>query len=133
MESFCNWWNCCMWEVNLRRNDLLLTFLSALLLAVSRLPLHLGWLVFIAWIPLLQVFERGVEKARQLLLMGFIMSLVYVLIVFYWFALVTLPGLLGMVVLYTLVYSLLFLAINRSFRSLPCWRYAGFISLLLTF
>ena len=59
-----------MWEVSLRRNDLLLTFLSALLLAVSRLPLHLGWLVFIAWIPLLQVFERGVEKSRQLLLMG---------------------------------------------------------------
>jgi len=122
-----------MWEVNLRRNDLLLTFLSALLLAVSRLPLHLGWLVFIAWIPLLQVFERGVEKARQLLLMGFIMSLVYVLIVFYWFALVTLPGLIGMVLLYTLVYYLLFLAINRIFRSLPGWRYAGFISLLLTF
>ncbi|NMD13206.1 MAG: apolipoprotein N-acyltransferase, partial [Candidatus Cloacimonetes bacterium] len=103
----------------MRRNDLLLTFLSALLLAVSRLPLHLGWLVFIAWIPLLQVFERGVEKARQLLLMGFIMSLVYVLIVFYWFALVTLPGLIGMVLLYTLVYYLLFLAINRIFRSLP--------------
>ena len=48
-----------MWEVNLRRNDLLLTFLSALLLAVSRLPLHLGWLVLIALIPLLQFFEMG--------------------------------------------------------------------------
>lgn len=117
----------------MRRNDLLLTLLTGLLVALSRLPLHLGWLVFLAWIPLLHVFERGVEKPRQLLRMGFCMALVYVLIVFYWFALVTIPGLIGMVLLYTLVYFLFFSAINRIYRTLPRWRYLGFIALLITF
>ena len=68
----------------MKRNDLLLTLLSALLLALSRLPLHLGWLVFFAWLPLLRVFERGRASSRDLLRMGFIMSVAYCAIVYYW-------------------------------------------------
>ncbi|MBW6513883.1 MAG: apolipoprotein N-acyltransferase [Candidatus Syntrophosphaera sp.] len=117
----------------MRRNDLLLTFLGALMLALSRLPLHLGWLVFFAWLPYLHVFERGVDSRIQLLRMGFVTSVVYILIVFYWFALVTVPGLIGMVILYTFVYYLFFWAINRIFRTLPFFRYAGFIALIITF
>ena len=117
----------------MKRNDLLLTFLSALLLALSRLPLHLGWLVFFAWLPLLAVFERGAAKSRDLLRMGFIMSVVYCAIVFYWFYLVTLPGLLSVMIVYTFVYYLIFYGINRIFRTLPRWRYLGFLSLLITF
>lgn len=117
----------------MRRNDLLLTLLGVLMLALSRLPLHLGWLVFFAWIPYLHIFERGVASKRQLLLMGFITSVVYLLIVFYWFALVTKAGLIGMIGLYTLVYYLLFAGINRIYRNLTHWRYVGFIALLVTF
>lgn len=117
----------------MRRHDLLLTFLGALMLALSRLPLHLGWLVFFAWLPYLHIFERGVESRNQLLRMGFVTSMVYVLIVLYWFALVTIPGLIGMVILYTFVYYLFFWAMNRIYRMLPFFRYIGFIALLLTF
>ena len=117
----------------MRRNDLLLTFLGALMLALSRLPWHLGWLVFFAWLPYLHVFERGVEHRRQLLRMGFVTSLVYVLIMFNWIALVTVPGLVGMVLLYTVVFYLLFVCINRIYRAWPFWRYVGFVSLLLAF
>ncbi len=117
----------------MRRNDLLLTLLGVLMLALSRLPLHLGWLVFLAWLPYLYIFERGVPKGRQLLAMGFITSAVYNLIVFYWFSLVTVPGLVGMILLYTLVWYLLFTCVNRIYRTLPRWRYLGFTALVLTF
>ena len=84
----------------MRRRNLLLTFLSALMLALSRLPFHLGWMVFFAWVPLLYVFETGKAKSGDLLRMGFIMSIVYVSIVFYWVTLVTIPGLIGMIAFY---------------------------------
>ncbi len=117
----------------MRRNELILTLASALLLAVSRLPLHLGWLVFFGWVPLLHVFERGVARRSRLLKMGFVMAAAYILIVFYWFGLVTVPGLIGMVLLFTGVYYLCFYAIERIFRTLPAVRYLGFVAVMLTF
>lgn len=117
----------------MRRNDLMLAFLGALMLAISRLPIYLGWLVFFAWLPYLHVFERGVEKPSQLLRMGFVTSFVYNVIVFYWFAYVTIPGLIGMIILYTFVYFAFFWAIERIYRLLPKWRYVGFVALMLTF
>lgn len=117
----------------MKRNDLLLTFLSALLLALSRLPLHLGWLVFVAWLPLLHLFENRELRSGVLLRMGCVMSLVYISIMFYWFSLVTVPGLLSMMILYTFLYYLVFYGINRIFKTLPRWRYLGFVSILVTF
>ena len=61
----------------MRRRNLLLTALSALMLALSRLPLHLGWMVFFAFLPLLYIFETGTAKSGDLLRMGFIMSILY--------------------------------------------------------
>ncbi len=117
----------------MKRGDLLLTFLGALMLALSRLPIHLGWLVFFAWIPYLVIFERGIEKPRHLLGMGFITSLVYILIVLNWISLVTVPGLVGMIILYTFAYFAIFWSVYRIFRRLPLLRYLGFIILLITF
>ncbi len=122
-----------MHGVKMRRADLLLVFIGALMLALSRLPLHLGWLVFFAWIPYLHIFERGDSKPMQMLRFGFITSVVYVLIVFRWIGIVTVPGLFGMVALFTLVYFLLFSAIQRTYRALPYWRYPAFIAWIITF
>jgi apolipoprotein N-acyltransferase len=117
----------------MRRRNLLLTALSALMLALSRLPLHLGWMVFFAFLPLLYIFETGTAKSGDLLRMGFIMSIIYTSIVFYWIALVTIPGLIGIMIFYGFVYYILFYAINRIFLVLPRWRYLGFISIMITF
>ncbi|MDD4223731.1 MAG: apolipoprotein N-acyltransferase [Candidatus Cloacimonetes bacterium] len=117
----------------MKRNDLLLTLLSALLLALSRLPLHLGWLVFFAWLPLLRVFERGQASSRDLLRMGFVMSLVYCAIVFYWLVYVNPGAILGVTLVYIFAYYLVFYGINRIFRTLPRWRWLGFLSILITF
>ena len=88
----------------MKRNDLLLTLLSALLLALSRLPLHLGWLVFFAWLPLLRVFERGRASSRVLLRMGFIMSVDYCAIVYYWLVYVNPGAILGVMLVYIFIY-----------------------------
>ncbi|HPH61473.1 MAG TPA: apolipoprotein N-acyltransferase, partial [Candidatus Syntrophosphaera sp.] len=117
----------------MKRNDLLLTLLSALLLALSRLPLHLGWLVFFAWLPLLQVFERGRASSRDLLRMGFIMSVAYCAIVYYWLVYVNPGAILGVMLVYIFIYYLVFYGINRIFRTLPRWRWLGFLSILITF
>ena len=117
----------------MKRNDLLLTALSALLLALSRLPLHLGWLVFFAWLPLLRVFERGQASSRDLLRMGFIMSVVYCGIVFYWLFYVHPGALPGVMLVYIFAYYLVFYGINRIFLTLPRWRWVGFLSILITF
>ncbi len=122
-----------MREAAMKRNDLLLTFLSALLLGLSRLPLHLGWLVFFAWLPLLGVFERGEASSRELLRMGLVMSVVYCSLVFYWLVFVTPAALLGVILVYVFAYYLVFYGINRIFRTLPRWRWLGFVSVLITF
>ena len=122
-----------MREAAMKRNNLLLTFLSALLLAMSRLPLHLGWLVFFAWLPLLWVFERGRASSRELLRMGFVMSVVYCSLLFYWLVYVTPAALLGVTLVYVFAYYLVFYGINRIFRALPRWRWLGFVSILITF
>ena len=90
----------------MKRDNLLLTLMSALLLALSRLPLHLGWLVFFAWLPLLRVFERGEARSLDLLRMGFIMSLIYCGIVFYWLIYVNPGAILGVMLFYVFAYYL---------------------------
>jgi apolipoprotein N-acyltransferase len=116
-----------------RRADHLLILLGSVLLALSRLPLHLGWLVFLGWIPFLYVFERGVERVSRLWRMSFILAAVYVLVVMYWIGEVTLPGLIGIELFYVVEYFLVFYAVRRIFAVLPRWRYHGFVALLILF
>jgi apolipoprotein N-acyltransferase len=119
--------------IQMRRNDLILTVAGALMLALSRLPIHLGWLVFFAWVPYIHMFRKGIAKPKQIWLMAAITAVIYDLIVFYWFALVTVPGLIGVVLFYTAVYFVIFYSINRIYRVMPKWGFLGFIALILTF
>lgn len=110
--------------------SLLWILLSALLLSLSRLPLHLGWLVFVGWIPLLFVLERKKVKLWQA---GAIFSVVYVGVVMYWIAGVTFFGLIGIAIVYFLYYWLCFYAIKR-ISGISRWLfYPGFISVMLSF
>ncbi len=117
----------------MKLRELVLTFLSALLLALSRLPLHLGWLVFFAWLPLLRVFSTPDLRSRDLLRMGFFMSLTYCGIVFYWLVYVHPGALPGVMLVYVFAYYLVFYGINHIFRALPRWGWLGFLSILITF
>lgn len=107
--------------------------LSALCLSVSRIPLHLGFLVFAAFIPLFWFFQRRSYKAWELLRAASIFSAVFIMIVLYWISEVTPGGLIGIFIIYTLVYWLLFYAIQRISRIFPAWRYVAFTSLFITF
>lgn len=107
--------------------------LSVLLLSVSRIPLRLGFLVFGAFIPLLWFFERRVYRTRELLGAAAVFSAVFVGIVLSWISEVTPGGLIGIFVIYTLVYWLLFYAVQRIGRVLPAWRYVALASLFVAF
>lgn len=110
--------------------SLLLAVFSALLLSLSRLPLHLGWLVFVAWIPLLVSLERKDFKPVKAALS---FSIIQIGIVFYWIAEVTPGGLVGIVILYFLYYLLSFYFVKRIWDALPKYRYLGFVAILLSF
>jgi apolipoprotein N-acyltransferase len=111
----------------------LLVLASVVMLSLSRLPFYLGWLVFFAWIPLLMVLEEQRYRYKHLLLMGLIYATLYSLIVLNWIALVTGPGLFGIIIFYALYFSLLFYAMQRVMRAFPSWRYVSFAMLAVVF
>ena len=86
--------------------------LSALLLGLSRLPLHLGFLVLFAFLPLLNLLAKPATK-KQLLLAGFSFSAVYALVSLHWLTLVTPGGYVGIFPLFTVYFFLLFFLVNR--------------------
>ncbi|PKN72805.1 MAG: apolipoprotein N-acyltransferase [Candidatus Cloacimonetes bacterium HGW-Cloacimonetes-3] len=104
--------------------------LSAVLISLSRLPLHLGWLVFVGWIPLLHFMD--VSKCK-LWKAAALFAVIYVGSIFYWIADVTPGGLVGVVVLYFLHYLLVFYLIKRIGDVLPKYRFMGFVAVLLSF
>jgi apolipoprotein N-acyltransferase len=104
--------------------------LSAILISLSRLPLHLGWLVFVGWIPLLHFMEVSSSKLWKA---AALFAVIYIGIIFYWIAEVTPGGLVGIVILYFLFYWLVFYLIKRIGEVIPKYRYAGFVALLLSF
>ena len=58
--------------------------LSALLLSLSRLPLHTGFLVFVAFIPLLAYISQSKHRTKELLISGIIFSAIQISMVFLW-------------------------------------------------
>ncbi|MDD4034807.1 MAG: apolipoprotein N-acyltransferase [Candidatus Cloacimonetes bacterium] len=110
-----------------------LIILSALLLSVSRLPLHTGFLVFVAFIPLLHYINRKQTRFKELLLAGLIFSTIQILIVFYWIGSVTIGGLIGICLLFGLFYSVLFWMLHRIWHRLPGLRFLAFVALFISF
>lgn len=110
-----------------------LVFLSALILSLSRLPLYLGWAVLSAFFPLLLWINKRKRKAGELIVAALIFCLVQIVLVFYWIGSVTWPGLVGIWLLFTLYYWVVFLGLNRIWHHAPKLRYIGFVSLFISF
>ncbi len=111
---------------------LIYALLTALGLTLSRLPLHLGFLVFGAWIPMLSVFDQGRHTRLHLLYMALIFAAVYCGVLLYWIGGVTLIGLTGIFVAYIVLYYTVLYAIQRVWHIVPRWRYPGLICILLS-
>jgi len=104
--------------------------LSALMVSLSRLPLHLGFLVFVGWIPLLHFLF---QKKAKLWAAAALFSAIYIGIVFYWISDVTPVGLVGIAIIYFLFYWLAFYLIRRIGTAIPGLKYWAFIAVLLSF
>jgi len=116
----------------MRLRHLLYALLTALGLTLSRLPLYLGFVVFIAWIPVLQVFEQGRLARLRLLYMALIFAVVYCSVLLYWIGAVTPLGLLGIFLAYTGFYFTVFYALQRIWQNWRRWRYIGFVCVLIS-
>ncbi|MEF3694427.1 MAG: apolipoprotein N-acyltransferase [Candidatus Cloacimonadota bacterium] len=106
--------------------------IATLLLSLSRLPLHLGFLSVFAWLPLLWYFDLRYHKLRELFVAALLFCGVFTASVLYWIATVTLPGLIGIWVIHSLFYTLAFYAIQRVWNNLPKFRYPIFVAVLLS-
>jgi len=96
-----------------------LMVLSALLLGMSRLPIHLGFVAGIAMIPLFYYFEENSRSWKQSILDSALFSITYTIVALHWIGLVTLPGLPGIMLLYTINFTLLFRAMYFIRQKLP--------------
>ncbi len=106
--------------------------LTALFSSVSRLPVYLNWTVFLAFVPLLYFFEKASHKPWHLLVGAALYSAFYVPPLLYWIAHVTLPGLFGIVLLYTLYFFITFYVIGQIYRYLHRLRYVGFVAVMIS-
>ena len=112
---------------------LILTFASVLLLSIARLPIHMGWVVFIAWIPVAHALQTKDLKLKNIILMAAIWAVTYTAIVLNWIALVTLGGLFGIMLFYTVAFSIFFYFSHLIWRKMPKWGWLGFICLMISF
>jgi apolipoprotein N-acyltransferase len=110
-----------------------LPLIAALLLSLSRLPLYLGWLVFIAFVPLLSYFEIKQRSVKEDIISALIFSLVQIALVYYWIALVTWGGLIGIWLIFALYYFVCFRILQRIWYRLPCLRMPAFLSIFISF
>lgn len=77
--------------------------LSALALGLSRYPGAMGIFVFISLIPLFRFFDSGKKTGLQLFRAGALFSFVNILVAYHWIGLVTIPGVIGIIILFSLL------------------------------
>lgn len=115
-------------------SELLLILLSAAMAGISRLPLHTGWLAFVAYIPLLYYFAKSDRMQRgygTLLKHAFIYSAVNISLWMHWIWGVTSPGFVGIILLFALYYFVLFIVLRLLWVKLPRLRYVSFVVLFI--
>lgn len=110
-----------------------LPVLASLLVSISRIPLYLGFLVFLGFIPLLMYFAQEERSFRKLFGAALLYALVQIGIVFYWIGSVTLPGLVGIWLIYAVYYAVSFYIVQRVWYRLPAWRYVAFACVYVSF
>lgn len=116
----------------------ILPVLSALLLGLSRYPLKLNFVVFFAFIPFLYLIDYDVKrylpfKRRKILKAALCFSTTYTLVTLYWISVVTVPGFLGLFILFGFYFYILYLVIFKVKSCFPKWGYLIFISAWIAF
>ena len=106
--------------------------LAAVLLALSRLPLHLGFLVFFGLIPLFSYFEEN-RNNKDFIKGALVFSFFYTLVCLHWIVFVTTPGFFGMIIIIGLYFSILFYLIGNIWKALPRVKYVAFLCFWLSF
>jgi apolipoprotein N-acyltransferase len=96
--------------------------IAGLLLGISRLPLGLGFLVFFAFIPIISLLKKT-STYKQLFKAAVIFSFVYTAVCLHWISLVTAPGLIGMFILFSIYFFLIFALIYFISKNHPHFLY----------
>ncbi len=106
--------------------------LAALLMAFSRLPFPFGWLVFFGFIPLFSFFGEG-RNVKAQIKAGIVFAVVYTLVSLHWISLVTIGGFIGLFIIFSLYFFLLFILINSAWKRFPKMRLLAFLCFWMAF
>ena len=102
-----------------------LPLIAGLLYALSRLPLHSGWISFLVFLPLMFMFDRQVLKWWQLIVSALAFSALSTPLLYSWVTLVTPFGLFGMFLLFSWYYFWVFYVVQRIWHSVPKLKFWG--------
>ncbi|MCK4980842.1 MAG: apolipoprotein N-acyltransferase, partial [Candidatus Delongbacteria bacterium] len=106
--------------------------LAGTLLGLSRLPIHLGFLVFFAFIPLFYFFRKQ-RKKKEIFFASAAFSSAYTLVCLHWISLVTFPGYLGIFILFAVYFYIVFQLYYFIKQQNPKFSYLGFILIWISF
>ncbi|RLC54766.1 MAG: hypothetical protein DRH89_09035, partial [Candidatus Cloacimonadota bacterium] len=106
--------------------------LSGTILGLSRLPLHLGFLVFFAFIPLFHFFSEQRNK-KEIFFAAAAFGSAYTLVCLHWISLVTFPGYLGTFILFAAYFYIVFQLYYYIKHQNPKFVYLGFILVWISF
>ncbi|MDO9577255.1 MAG: apolipoprotein N-acyltransferase [Candidatus Cloacimonadales bacterium] len=115
-----------------RKTDFYKPALAAFLLGVSRLPIHLGFLVFFGFIPLFSFFD-DLPKTKQILKAAIVFAVTYTLVSLHWISLVTLGGFFGLFFLFSLYFFIVFFFISKGWKTFPQIRFLIFLCFWMSF
>jgi len=110
----------------------ILPTLSGTLLGLSRLPINLGFLVFFAFIPIFYFFGEQ-KKKREILIGAATFASAYTLVSLHWISLVTFPGYLGIFLLFTAYFYIVFQVYYFIKQQNPKFGYLAFILVWISF
>ncbi len=106
--------------------------LAGAILGLSRLPIHLGFLVFFAFIPLFYFF-REQRKKKEIFFAAASFGSAYTLVSLHWISLVTFPGYLGIFILFAIYFYIVFQLFYFIKKQNPKFGYLGFIVIWISF
>jgi len=102
--------------------DIYKPLIAGTMLALSRLPLKMGFLSFLFLIPLLSYFETD-RSVKRSIVAGIAFSLAYTSVGLHWISLVTISGFIGLYLIFGLYFSVLFGLINFFSRKILKLKY----------
>ncbi len=113
-------------------NAYLFPALAGTLLGLSRLPIHLGFLIFFAFIPLFYFF-REQRKKKEIFFAAAAFGSAYTIVCLHWISLVTPPGYLGIFILFAIYFYIVFQLYYFIKKQNPKIGYLGFILIWISF